>query len=179
MVKQEKKQILTRADCEKELKRSYRVIGRGNLIMLLILSVIFIPLSLIPGYIVKEMNDPTTLVYVIAVVATLILVSPILYWIYRVCVDFYHLRLIYKGEFSIVEDEVNWMAEGEREKRLTVNAVYFYRYDRYVIWSSATWGITHPGDIFYLLILHTKKPTVVNAFPTKIYEWQEDPSSPS
>jgi len=179
MANEEQKQILTRADCAKDLKQTYRVLCRGDLIMLLIFSVIFIPLSCIPWPIVIGMHDPTALFYVIAAVITLIFLLPSLYWIYQVCVSLSHLRLIYKGEFSIVTDEVNWMSEGESEGRKTVNAVYFYRYGRYVIWSSATWGITHPGDTFYLVILHTKKSKIINAFPTKIYEWQEDPISPS
>ena len=176
MPKEEQKNILNLAECEKKLKQTYRVICRGDLIMLFICSVIFIPLSLLPRFIVKGMNDPTALIYVIAVLATLIFVSPILYWIYTVGSDFYHLRLAYTGKFSIVEDDVSWMSEGETQNRHTVNAIYFCRYDRCVV-KSATWGITNPGDTFYLLILHTKKPRIIDYFPVKTYQLQKDPNT--
>ena len=84
------------------------------------------------------------------------------------------LRLVPRGEFSIVKATVSYKVRNERVKgcRGTFDAIYFVEHGR-IISSETTFYMTSEGDGFYLVILHNKKKDIALAYSMKTYECKD------
>ncbi|MBQ9805288.1 MAG: hypothetical protein IJW49_02095 [Clostridia bacterium] len=114
-------------------------------------------------------------VSVVLGILTLVLsVLPVAYWLYKLIRSIHTLYLLSHGGFSIVTDTASYLSRGEPSRigRHTVDAIYFTTYGRYVAEGTA-FEISSNGNEFYLVILHTRKPTIALAYHTKIYQYEE------
>jgi hypothetical protein len=165
----ETKNTLTYEGCRNELSRW----AKGNLlpdtVLLGVMLLIFVPLFALCIYISKNV---LVLGIVFALVCT---VAPIVF-AFRIVVDIITIRLIKRGDFSVVEDTVCRLSKGEIPQKYSegiasVDVIYFTKYGRYVA-TGMNFDLASVGDVFYLVILHAKKEKLVFAYNSMMYEYK-------
>lgn len=165
----ETKNILTYESCRDELARWAKGSLLPDTVLFAVMLLIFVPLFVMCIYVSKN-------VLVLGIVFALICtVAPIVF-AFRIVGDIITLRLIKRGGFSVVEDTVCRLSKGEipqkySEGRASVDVIYFTKYGRYVA-SGMNFNLASVGDVFYLVILHTKKEKLVFAYHSIMYEYK-------
>lgn len=170
------KNILTREVCVKEFenelnKRKPALIGSS--VGLLIFGMLLIFLGVIMMTYIFELGLIFTVVFVFAIILD--------FWF--TIRDFVALRMLKKGKFSVVKDEVCRKAEGkwnywymgrrsriERAKLRDVdNFLYFTRHGKYIV-SDTVFSMTDQWDTFYLVVLDGRKPRILAAYHSDMYD---------
>ena len=165
----ETKNTITYESCRSELLRWAKGDFLSDAVLLGVMLLIFVPLFVLCIYLSKTM-------LVLGIVFALICaVAPIVF-AFRIIGDVITLRLIKQGGFSVSEDTVCYLSKGEipqkySEGRASVDVIYFTKYGRYVA-SGMNFDLASVGDMFYLVILHTKKEKAVFAYNSVMYEYK-------
>lgn len=174
----ETKNLLKKADCQRELfkSRSFRL--RQCIPLAIILSLFLIPLSIGLFSFLKDLTSPLATVLVCAI--GLICYIPILSFGYVILTILTELRMLKQGEIVILVDTVARIARGEvvrggaNGRYSTADALYFKMTGRYVP-SKTVFDLTSRDDSFYVVFLSNQKRRtgVLLAYPTKLYECHE------
>ena len=166
------KNSFTKAFCKKELKALAELDRHIAITFFVACGLLF---GLMDYFILTKL---VYLVKPIIWIPVLLMVSaPVIYWLYQLVRSLLKIRMVKRENFSIVTDTVAVLSRDEFVRggrgRDTENAIYFSTYGRYAV-SGVSFEISSINDEFYLVILHTKKPMIVMAFPKKLYEYQEE-----
>ena len=176
----ETKNILTREVCVKDFEGELEK-RKPGLIFSLIGGSIFGAIGLLIG--ILSMADYFVFGLVVAIVFAFILTVGL----WGGMRDFLALRMLKKGRFSFVADEVSRKSEGElvwwymgrRAKiehqkihRGLENFLYFTHHKKYIP-SNAVFAYTRQGDLFYLVVLDgSKSPLAI--YHSDMYEYKEN-----
>ena len=169
----ETKNLLKKADCQRELSKSRSFRLRQYIPLAIILSLFLIPLSIVLFSFLKDLTSPLATVLVCAI--GLICYIPILIFGYSILTILMELRMLKQGEIVILVDTVTRISRGEANGRYsTADALYFKMTGRYVP-SKTVFDLTSRDDSFYVVFLSNQKRRtgVLLAYPTKLYECHE------
>lgn len=170
------KNTITRESIKKELEFRSGVDVRSACVMLVVISVIFMPLSVLPMYLILSMESTSFFPVTLCVLTFLLFLLPIGYWVYSLANNLVKRRLIQNDTFSIDMDTVAYTSEEPGYRfgyRYTVKVLYFQKYGK-VVAGDVAYQMASNGDLFYLVILQTKKPTVVLHYPKMMYDLKND-----
>ena len=165
------KNIITRADVEKDILHSAKAGLYSNLIMLFPILLIFVPLIILGIYTISR-DFLLGLLFALLCAAFL----AISFWM--IIRDAMEILLIKLGSFSIVKDTVCRLSKEEMTKnsfegRAPLNVIYFTKYGRYPD-AGMNFSLASEGDEFYLAILHKKKKDkIYYIYHTMMYECKE------
>lgn len=159
------KNIITRESCYKELLHTAKADIYLSIVLLAIMLVIFVPLSFLGVYIAKY-------VVVLGVVFALACYVVPAYMVFDMVRHIRALKMVHRGEFSIVKDTVSLLSPGEPMGKSTVNAIYFSVYGRYLPGDTA-YDLTSVDDEYYLVVMDIKKYPIQMAFHSLLYEYKE------
>ena len=166
----DKKEPITRDSCEKELYFLNGADIRYRLVLFLGQSLILVPLLFLAFSLLDE-SGAEKMLGIFMCCTGLILGGILLGSFIK---SLYERKLLKSGAFSVVTDTVvrlsvqrgiYWYSRG-------TPTLYFSQYGSYQV-NQSTYDYTVCGDTFYLLIYHTKRPTVKKIYSTGIYEWKE------
>ena len=162
----ESKNIISRETCKKELKHLAKADLYSDAVLLAVFLLIFVPLIFVGIYLLK----PFIIVGIICIVGFATI--PLLF-VYKLIKNIMTVRLINRDGFSIVKDTVCRLVEDEPiGRRNTADVIYFGKHGKYIP-SQTVFDLTSIGDVFYLVVLHTKKKEPVFAFHTMMYECKD------
>ena len=171
MAKNETKNIITRETIEKELKFLNKADIRSYLVLIAVMTVIFLPLSILPIYIFFSVGKKTILLGICCFLSFSVFLLPIFFNLISLVKAIKEAHLLKKGDWFVDVDEVRYKTE-ELEHKHTIDVLYFYRYER-VVSGGAEFQLASQGDAFYLVTYKMKKPSVVLHYSQKLYEYQE------
>ena len=171
MAKDETKNIITREIIEKELKFLNKADIRSSLVLIAVMTLIFVPLSIIPIYIFFSVGGKTILLGSCCFLFFLVFLLPIFLNLIPLVKAINEAHLLKKGDWFVDIDEVRYKTE-ELEYKHPIDVLYFYRYER-VVSGGAEFQLASQDDAFYLVIYKKKKPRVVLHYSQKMYEYQE------
>jgi hypothetical protein len=166
----ERKNIITRESCKKDLIHMAKADLWHDTVVLMLMLLIFVPLILMCAYVAKYILILGLIFAIICAVAPIIFIC-------RMASDVLTLRSIRQGKFEIVKDTVSRLSKGEMAKkysegRHTVDAIYFTKHGRFVSGGTA-FDLSGVGDEFYLVILQARTDKICFAFHTLIYEYND------
>lgn len=159
------KNKLTREGCQKELLFRVKADLRADITLLVILSLLFLPLTALSLWLAGT-------VVLLGILFTLICLTPLGVFVYKLIRDGKRKRLAEEGRFSILTDTVSRLSRQEPVGRSYADVIYFATYGRYIA-TGVTFDMASEGDTFYLVILHAKKDELCFAFPSMTYEYNE------
>ena len=171
MAKNETKNIITRETIEKELKFLNKADIRSSLVLIAVMTVFFLPLSILPIYIFFSVGKKTILLGICCFLSFSVFLLPIFFNLIPLVKAINEAHLLKKGDWFVDVDEVRYKTE-ELEHKHTIDVLYFYRYER-VVSGGAEFQLASQDDVFYLVIYKKKKPSVVLHYSQKMYEYQE------
>ena len=164
------KNIITRESCHAKLRHMAKATLLQDLVTCAVPLLLLVPLLLVTIMLVED-----SLAKGLICLAQFLFIYS--FFIHILVGDILRMRLIKRGEFSIVKDTVKYLSEDERprnytEGRNSVDVIYFTRHARYVA-TGFPFDFSSVGDEFYLVILHTKRKTPILAYHCDLYEYQE------
>ena len=171
MAKDETKNIITRETIEKELKFLNKADIRFSLVLIAVMTVIFVPLSIISIYIFFSVGRKTILLGIFCFLSFSGFLLPIFLNLISLVRAINEAHLLKKGAWFVDVDKVRYKTE-ELQRRHTTYVLYFCRYKR-VVSGGADFQLASQDDAFYLVIYKKKKPSVVLHYSQKMYEYRE------
>ena len=182
----ETKNVLTKADIQKELKAKILVSVPARVIILflgILLALLEIPMAsefLTEKLLVlSEWTALDVLITVLVGLNLLVFMLPLLLGLFLTYDLISQLLRIQKGDFTVYQDELAEMEEMEVRRiggkiRLE-NVFYFLDSGRYVVTAAdgSAFSYSNRGDRFYVVSYYGKKPKPMLVYNTKIYEYRE------
>ena len=160
------KNVLTRAECKKNLLNAHKALLVSDAILLLLMLVVFVPLICISIYLAGPIL-PVGIVF-----ALCLAIAPAIF-IYKLVHNVKTFLLIKRDGFSIVKDTVCLLSRGETiGKNQTADVIYFTDHGRYIP-SQTAFDLTSLEDEYYLGVLHSKPKVAFSAFHSLLYECRE------
>ena len=164
------KNILTREEIKKVLRREANADLYSAAVQFAVIALLLIPFFCLGIYVAK-------FVLLFGIALSAVCAASLAFMLYRLIVALCIARLIGRDGFSVERDTVSRLSRGEipknySEGRYSVDAIYFTRYGRYPT-GGTTLEMSSVGDVFYLVILHTKQKKIVFAYHSDRYDYTE------
>ena len=165
----ETKSIITRESCAKALIDETRALLPMSIVGVLLC----IPLVLM---VVWAFHDAPPLLAWIFAVAIAVFVG---YFLCYLIVNFYfHMLLVKRGQFAVVEDTLLTITEEEQIRahrqhfHVKLEKVfYFENHGRHVV-TGSVFEYSSVGDRFYVVISTGKRPRILQVYHTRVYEYR-------
>ena len=174
------KNALAREFCVNEFEKELKRRKPAMIFSLVSVSILGIILILL-GFLLMDY------VFVIGLIFNILFALMISFSIWVAARDFYIMRKLKKGEFSIVEDTVTGKSEGKilywymgRQSKWDrqdirndlVDFLHFEHYEKFIP-TRAVFEYTKRGDVFYLVVLNGKK-RAIDIYHSDMYELKEN-----
>ena len=167
------KNLITRADCKKEIERVLAREVYRFCSLLAIMCLLLIPSSFLLFSMIERFSDPFTRGVIIAM--GLLFYLPIIMMGYVTITSLVQLSFTKRGYLVILTDTVKRLSQGVPVGRYsTADVLYFEKTGKYIPPHTA-FQITSVGDTYYVVFLSNgKRRTPVRlGYPTKLYECHE------
>ena len=172
MDKKETKNIITRETVEKELTRLNKADIHLSLVLLIFMTVVEVPLSILPICLFFAVGEQMVLLGIGCFLLSFALLIPVVIQLVSLITALNETQLLKNGDWFVDVDELQYKTE-EMERRHTINVLYFYKHGR-VGSDDTEYQLASQGDAFYLVVYKKKKPRVALHYFQKLYEYREE-----